>query len=127
MFDTLSKFLGGTAVDVGKGLSEIADHWIESDKDIKDAEEKRQNNIMHANKMQNEINKLYAQKKGFWNSGARPGFLWAGLVLLVYLTVRTSWIAEDGMPPDSLLDTWFWIILSLLGIRTTEKGMGLTK
>lgn len=136
MLGKIMSALGGEGVkSTAETVGNILDKFIETDDEI------RENKNLHAkmqdmrDKVQMELNMIYAQSKSFWKAGWRPGFGWLCLLVITHTVIIHPYLVAFGLKVPELnkdhLDFIFWLSVSMLGLngsmRTFEKFKGISR
>jgi len=129
----LSLLMGGTK-DLASPIDAVGnalDKLFTSDDERAQAQIVLEKLRQHPAELQVELNKVEAQSRSVFIAGWRPfiGYV-CGLGLFTSFVV-SPWMQWFGFPPVSLpLDAISSLVVALLGLgglRTVEKGRGLTK
>ena len=110
----------GGSKSVVEVVTDTIDEFIETDEDRREDRKRREDIELLREQLQMKINLEDAKSDKWWKSGARPAWLWTALVVAVWFTLGSSFGLV--LPPAEIIDFWFWIALSLLGIRQIDKS-----
>jgi len=129
----LSKLIGGGVVEVADGLSGVVDKFMETPDEKRAAEIVLAKLEHRGQEVQAEINKIEAGHRTVFVAGWRPAIGWICAFALSWGWVIVPFI--QFLYPDRpypMIDTGqaIALVMAMLGVgglRTYEKGKGLTK
>ena len=128
----LSRLIGGSVVETGKGIADIVDKFMETPDEKRAAELVMQKLQAHPDELQTEINKIEAGHRSIFVAGWRPAIGWICALALAWgwiLAPILQFIYPNKTMPAIAVGEAISLVMAMLGmgaLRTYEKRSGLT-